>query len=78
MRARIGRALPRSADLNPAESRLLAAAFVALAAMLVVAAANAVLGIGGATAGPFIRDWISLGRCASTCGGAPLPLWRLR
>jgi diguanylate cyclase (GGDEF)-like protein len=63
MRARIGRALPRSADLNPAESRLLAAAFVALAAMLVVAAANAVLGIGGATAGPFIRDWISLGIC---------------
>jgi diguanylate cyclase (GGDEF)-like protein len=63
MRARIGRTLPRSADLNPVESRLLAAAFVALAALLVVAAANAVLDIGGATAGPVIRDWVSLGIC---------------
>ncbi len=55
MRARIGRALPRSADLNPAESGLLAAAFLALAVLLVVVAANA-LGVGGAAAAPVMRD----------------------
>ncbi len=58
MRARIGRALPRSADLKPAERGLLAAAFVALAVLLIVAAANALLGAGG-DAGPVIRDWAS-------------------
>ena len=57
MRARIGRALPRSADLNPAESGLLAAAFLALAVLLVVVAASA-LGAGGAAA-PVMRDWSS-------------------
>ncbi|HEY1566759.1 MAG TPA: bifunctional diguanylate cyclase/phosphodiesterase [Solirubrobacteraceae bacterium] len=59
MRARIGRALPRSAELNPAERGLLAAAFVALGVLLIVAAANALLGLGGAGAHPVIRDWDS-------------------
>ncbi len=58
MRPRIGRALPRSADLKPAESGLLAAAFLALAVLLVVVAANA-LGVGGAAAAPVMRDWSS-------------------
>ena len=58
MRPRIGRALPRSADLKPAESGLLAAAFLALAVLLVVVAANA-LGVGGAAAAPAMRDWPS-------------------
>jgi diguanylate cyclase (GGDEF)-like protein len=55
MRQRIGRALPRSADLKPAESGLLAAAFLALAVLLIVVAANA-LGVGGAAAVPVMRD----------------------
>jgi diguanylate cyclase (GGDEF)-like protein len=59
MRARIGRALPRSAELNPAERGLLAAAFLALGVLLIVAAANALLGLGGAGAHPVIRDWDS-------------------
>src|ERR1700759_1645924 len=55
MRA-IGRALPRSAELKPAERGGLAAAFVLVGALLVLVAANALLGVGGGTAGPFIRD----------------------
>jgi diguanylate cyclase (GGDEF)-like protein len=58
MRARIGRALPRSAELKPAERGLLAAAFVALGVLLAVTAANALLGLGGAGADPVIRDWV--------------------
>src|ERR1700753_41594 len=58
MRARIGRALPRSADLKPAERGLLAAAFIALVVLLIIAAANALLGAGGG-AGPGIREWAS-------------------
>ncbi|HTU98505.1 MAG TPA: bifunctional diguanylate cyclase/phosphodiesterase [Solirubrobacteraceae bacterium] len=59
MRARIGRALPRSADLNPAERGLLAAAFLALGVLLIVAAANALLGVGGAGADPGMDDWLT-------------------
>jgi diguanylate cyclase (GGDEF)-like protein len=59
MRARIGRALPRSAELKPAERGLLAAAFVAVGVLLIVTAANALLGVGGAAADPVIRDWMS-------------------
>jgi diguanylate cyclase (GGDEF)-like protein len=59
MRARIGRALPRSAELKPAERGLLAAAFVALGVLLIVTAANALLGAGGAAGDPVIRDWLS-------------------
>ena len=59
MRARIGRALPRSAELNPAERGLLAAAFVALGVLLILTAVNALLGVGGHAAGPVIRDWVS-------------------
>jgi diguanylate cyclase (GGDEF)-like protein len=59
MRARIGRALPRSAELKPAERGLLAAAFVALGVLLAVTAANTLLGVGGAGDDPVIRDWIS-------------------
>ncbi len=55
MRARIGRALPRSAELTPAERGLLAAAFVALGVLLILTAANALLG----AADPAIRDWLS-------------------
>ena len=56
MWARIGRALPRSADLTPARRGLLAAAFIALGVLLLVTAANALLGVGGASAGAFVRD----------------------
>jgi diguanylate cyclase (GGDEF)-like protein len=59
MRVRIGRALPRSAELKPAERGLLAAAFVALGVLLAVTAANALLGVGGAGADSMIRDWVS-------------------
>ena len=59
MRARIGRALPRSADLTPAESGLLAAAFLALAVLLIAAAANALLGVGRAAPAPVTRDGVS-------------------
>jgi diguanylate cyclase (GGDEF)-like protein len=57
MRARIGRALPRSAELTPAERGLLAAAFVALGVLLIVTAANALLGRGAGD--PVIGDWVS-------------------
>ena len=59
MRARIGRALPRSADLTPAERGLLAAAFVALGVLLLITAANALLGVGGDGADSVIRNWVS-------------------
>jgi diguanylate cyclase len=59
MRARIGRALPRSAELKPAERALLAAAFVAVGVLLIVTAATALLGAGGATADRAISDWAS-------------------
>jgi diguanylate cyclase (GGDEF)-like protein len=55
MRA-IGRALPRSAELTPGERGGLAAAFILLGALLALVGANALLGVGGASAGPFIRD----------------------
>jgi diguanylate cyclase (GGDEF)-like protein len=60
MRARIGRALPRSAELKPAERGLLAAAFVALALLLLTAAGDALLGVDGGAAGSAPRDWLSL------------------
>jgi diguanylate cyclase len=63
MRARIGRALPRSADLKPAERGLLGAAFVALGALLLVTAANALLGLGGAAAERVIQDWTGSAIC---------------
>ncbi|HEX3976397.1 MAG TPA: bifunctional diguanylate cyclase/phosphodiesterase [Solirubrobacteraceae bacterium] len=59
MRARIGRALPRSAELTPAERALLAAAFVGLGVLLLVTAATALLGVRGAAADPVMRDWMS-------------------
>jgi diguanylate cyclase (GGDEF)-like protein len=59
MRARIGRALPRSAELTPAERGLLAAAFVALGVLLILTAANALLGAGAGAGDPVIRDWVS-------------------
>ncbi len=59
MRARIGRALPRSAELRPAERGLLAAAFVALGAMLLITAASGVLGVGGNAGDSATRDWMS-------------------
>ncbi len=59
MRRRIGRALPRSAELTRIERGSLAAAFVAVAILLCVTTANAVLGIGGAAAGSFIGNWVT-------------------
>src|SRR5947209_8715066 len=56
----IGRALPRSAELKPAERGWLAAAFVLLGALLTITAVNALLGVGGDAARPFIRDWVSI------------------
>lgn len=57
MRARIGRALPRSAELTSVERWSLAAAFVVLGVLLAITAAAAVLGID--RGGPAIRDWVS-------------------
>jgi diguanylate cyclase (GGDEF)-like protein len=57
MRARIGRALPRSAELNPVERGLLAAAFIALVVLLLISSAKALLGFGVA-ADPVIRDGV--------------------
>jgi hypothetical protein len=59
MRARIGRALPRSAELKPAERWSMAAAFVALGILLAASAANALLGVDVAGGDPVLRDWMS-------------------
>jgi diguanylate cyclase (GGDEF)-like protein len=59
MRARIGRALPRSADLTPVEAGLLAAAFFSLALLLIAAAANALLGVRAPAPAPVTRDGVS-------------------
>jgi diguanylate cyclase (GGDEF)-like protein len=59
MRARIGRALPRSAELTSIERWSLGAAFLVVGALLAVTAANALVGLDGDGGGLAIRNWIS-------------------
>jgi diguanylate cyclase (GGDEF)-like protein len=76
MRRAIGRALPRSAELKPAQRGRLAAAFALLGALLGVIAASAFLGVGGDAARPFIRDWVGVCICILVTAIVGLrPLW---
>ncbi|MGZ4175160.1 MAG: putative bifunctional diguanylate cyclase/phosphodiesterase [Solirubrobacteraceae bacterium] len=54
----------------------LAAAFILLGALLVLSAANALLGLGGDAAGSFARDWVSTAVCVLVTVIVCLrPLW---
>jgi len=72
----MGRGLPRSAELKPAQRGVLAAAFLLLGALLGLTTVNAVFGIGGDAARPVIRDWVGTPICVLVAVVVCLrPMW---